>query len=172
MLASSTRRLLIILCAVAAVAVVGVTLQLGLERLAAARAGIVLHEEQVHALQESLPSMADIVRQRDALKAEVDRRTARFYAKGETDPYAFGTLIRRKLASLGITVQRYQLVDVKGASYMEFSATGPARAFVLFLRDVSQAPRLWSLPSLTLTVREATDTVDAVFRIGYVVGDS
>ncbi len=170
MLDSRMRRLLFLLAGAAAVAGIAVALSVGLDRLQAARQSIALHTGQIKRLQESLPGLDSVVRERDALKAEVDRISSRFYAPGETDPYAFGTTVRRKLTSLGITVQSYQLVDVKGQSYIEFTVTGSARAFVLFLRDVSQSPRAWSIPTLSLSVRQGTQVVDASFRIGYVVG--
>jgi hypothetical protein len=164
-----TRTLLVLLAGAILVAGAALALNAGMERLAAARASIAQHEGLIRRLEKSLPDLQDLTRERDALQKDVERRTARFYAADETDPYAFGAVVRRKLASLGIAVLRYQLTDAKGASYLDFSVTSSARAFVLFLRDVSQAQKLWTIPSLTLSVQEATGTVKADFRIGYAV---
>ena len=172
MLASSTRRLVVILCGVLLVSAVAIVLDLCFESLGAARESIALHDGQIRRLQQSLPPMDRIVQERDALKKEVESRSSRFYSRGETDPYAFGAVVRRKLASLGITVLRYQVVEVKGASYLDFTVSGTARAFVLFLRDVSQASRVWTIPSLTLSLPEASGTVNVDFRIGYAAGDT
>ncbi len=148
----------------------GIAFNLGLERLAAARASIAQHEGLIRRLEQSLPNLQQISLQKDALQKEVDRRAARFYSADETDPYAFGAVVRRKLASLGISVLRYQVTEAKGASYLDFSVTASARAFVLFLRDVSQAQKIWTIPSLTLSMQEGSGTVNADFRIGYAIG--
>jgi hypothetical protein len=116
--------------------------------------------------------MDQLVQERDALRKDVQQRGARFYAKDETDPYAFGAVIRKELASLGISVLRYQVIDVKGASYLEFSVSGSARSFVQFLRAVSQAPKVWSIPSMTLSVEEGSGMVNVDFRIGYAIGNA
>jgi len=167
---SKTRTLLILLAGACVAAGVLISLNLGLERLAAARASIAQHEGLIRRLEKSLPDLSVLTGRRDALQKDVERRAARFYTADETDPYAFGAVVRRKLASLGISVLRYQVSDAKGASYLDFSVTASARAFVLFLRDVSQAEKLWTIPSLTLSVQQATGTVNVDFRIGYAVG--
>ncbi len=170
---STTNRLLALLGGAVLVAAAAVALDLGMERLSAAKGRIALHEGQLRALQRSLPSAIDqLVQQRDTLRADVQQRAARFYAKDETDPYAFGAVIRNELASLGIAVLRYQVIDVKGASYLEFSVSGSARSFVQFLRAVSQAPRAWTIPSMTLSVEEGSGVVNVDFRIGYAIGDA
>ena len=156
-----------------AVAVVAVAfgVSLGLERLrdahqTAARAG-----ERITRTQGSLPSATDLLAARDALRAQIDSESGRFYRAGEMNPYLFGTIVKQKLSSLGLAVQRYQVVDVKGTSYVEYSATGSARAFVTFLRDVSTSPRLWTISSMSVTFRQGSEVVEAVMRIGYAVAD-
>jgi hypothetical protein len=166
------RRLLLLLCCAIAVAGIGIASSLGLERLNDTRERIAVHEQQIRELQGTMPGLDDVTRQRDTLKAEVDQLSSRLYARGETDPYAFGAVVRRMITSLGMKVLSYQLVEAKGQSYLEFSVTGSARAFVLFLREVSQAPRLWSVPTLSLSVQQGTGMIDATLRIGYVVGDA
>jgi hypothetical protein len=69
-------------------------------------------------------------------------------------------------------VLRYQVVEVKGAPYVEFTASGSARSFVIFLRDISDDGTAWTIPSMSLKIREGTDVADAAFRIGYATADA
>jgi len=150
----------------------GFAVSLGLERLTEARQAAALAEARIARIRGSLPSATDLNATRDALRARIDIEAGRFYQADEMNPYLFGTIVKQKLSSLGIAVQRYQVVDVKGTSYIEYSATGSARGFITFLRDVSTSPKLWTIPSLSLTFRQGSDTVEAVVRIGYAVVDS
>jgi hypothetical protein len=83
------------------------------------------------------------------------------------DPYSFGTGVRKKLASLGMHVVRYQVLEIKGRDTLEFSVSGPARALVLFLKEVSESKKYWSISLLKVSIHAGTAAVDAVLRIGY-----
>jgi hypothetical protein len=163
------RGMLFLLVLAIVLSAAGLALKLGWERLCAARASAARLEEQIRELHQALPRQEQLAAQRDALREDVQHRAARFYSPEEIDPYAFGVAVRERLAARGIAVQRYQTVDVGGRSYLEFSASGSARALVLFLRDVSQAAKLWAIPSLTVTVRAPGGTVDIFFRIGHAI---
>jgi hypothetical protein len=166
------RVLLVLLAAAAGVVASGIALSEGLGRLAAARADAARHEARIAKLQESLPGAVDGAGAREALTEEIAARRARFYGPDEMNPYAFGTLVKGALSSLGISVLRYQVVEVKGAPYVEFTASGSARSFVIFLRDVSDYGKVWTIPAMSLTLREGTDSADALFRIGYATADA
>ncbi len=161
------KRLLWILGAAAAFSAFALAIGLGAERMAAARATSSRYEAEVAKLSRALPSEAEAVSLRDKLKARLAQGKSRFYAPGEMSPYGFGTLVRKKLAARGISVVRYQVVEIKGKSSIEFSVSGTAAALILFLKDVSESEKNWTVSSLTLTMREGTGTADAVFRIGY-----
>ncbi len=167
------RRTVVLALLAAAVVVVaaGITAGWGLERLADARLSATRSEERIGRIRKTLPTAADVDAARTALRSEIDAASSRFYAAEEMNPYLFGTIVKQKLSAMGISVQRYQVVDVKGTSYVEYSATGSARSIVTFLRDVSSSAKLWTIPAMSLTFHEGSDKVDAVVRIGYAVLD-
>ena len=172
MTGSVPRRLLIVLAGAIALSTAAVTFDLGFQRLRNARAVTERWEAQVRKLQQSLPAESRIREARDLLKIDLANRAAHFYAANEISPYSFGAAVKDRLSALGMTVVRYQVIDLKGRSWLEFSVTGSARALILFLRDVSRGQKYWSIPSLSLTMREGSDTVDVSFRIGYEVINS
>lgn len=172
MLAKRERQLLGILAAVVFLVALGVLFSLGAERLRVARASAAQYAVQNEDLQRSIGSEPQSVSLRDQLQGELDVTKTRFYAPNEMNPYSFGTLIKRKLVSMGMTVVRYQVIEVKGATSLEFSVTGSISSLVFFLKQVSESDRYWSISSLSLTMREGTIGVDAAFRIGYEVRDS
>lgn len=171
MLAKRERRLLVALGVVVALSLLTIALILGMERLGAARVKAAQYEAQIAKLSRSLPSESDISALRESLKKELDARKARFYSPDQMNPYSFGTLIKKELTSHGITVIRYQVIEIRGKSSLEFSVSGNVKSLILFLQDVSRSEKYWTISSLTLTMREGTERVDAVFRIGYEVLD-
>ena len=172
MAGSVPRRLLVVLAGAVALSAAAISFDLGFQRLRDARAVTERWEAEVRKLQQPLPAEARIRAARDSFRNDLANRAAHFYAVDEINPYSFGAAVKGRLSSLGMTVVRYQVIDLKGRSWLEFSVTGSARAFIIFLRDVSRGQKYWSIPSLSLTIREGTDTVDAFFRIGYEVIDS
>jgi hypothetical protein len=62
-------------------------------------------------------------------------------------------------------------MDLKDANSLEFSISGSIDSLVLFLKEVSESEKNWTVPSLTLTMRGESGQVDSVFRIGYEVLD-
>ncbi len=169
MLAKREKTLLGILIGVVVLSGAGLGIQMGVERLTDARSKVAQYEAQIRKISQALPAEEDIVTRAAAMKAELADVTSRFYAPEDLNPYSFGTLIKKKLAGLGITVVRYQVVETGGKSFLEFSVTGSARSIVQFFKDVSEAGKYWTVPMLTLTMREGTEKADVVFRIGYEV---
>ena len=172
MAGSAPRRLLIVLTTAVALSAAGVSFDLGFQRLRDARAATERWAAKVQKLQQSLPAEARIRATRDSLEKDLASRAAHFYAADEINAYSFGAAVKGRLSALGMTVVRYQVIDLKGRSWLEFSVTGSARALIVFLRDVSRGQKYWSIPSLSLTMRESSDIVDVSFRIGYEVIDS
>ena len=171
MLAKREKGLLAVLAAVVSLSVLGIAFAFGEQRLSAAEASAARYQMQNEKLRRSIGLEKQEIAERDRLRGELMVLRTHFYAQNEMDPYSFGTIIKKKLGSLGLNVVRYQVIDVKGASSLEFSVSGSIRSLVPFLKDVSDADRYWTIPSLTLTMREGTGEVDAVFRIGYEVRD-
>jgi hypothetical protein len=161
------RVLLLLLAAAAAIVASGIFVSEGAGRLTAARADAARYEARIAGLRGSLPTSAGGADAREALAEEIAARRARLYGPDEMNPWSFGALVKSTLSSLGVSVLRYQVVVVKGTPYVEFTANGSARAFVTFLRGVSDNGKAWIIPSMSLTLREGTDSADAVFRIGY-----
>jgi hypothetical protein len=166
------RVLLLLLAAAAGIAASGIAVSEGIGRLTAARADAARYEARIVKLRESAPTGVGDAGAREALADEIAARRARLYGPDEMNPYSFGTLIKSTLSSLGISVLRYQVVEVKGAPYVEFTASGSARSFVIFLRDISDDGTAWTIPSMSLKIREGTDVADAAFRIGYATADA
>jgi hypothetical protein len=166
------KRLLWMLGAAAAVCAFAMAIGLGAERMAAAKATSLKYEAEVAKLSRALPSETEAATLRDRLRAELENGKSKFYAPQEMSPFSFGTLVRKKLAARGISVVRYQVVEIKGKSSIEFSVSGTAAALILFLRDVSESEKYWTVSSLTFSIREGTGTADAIFRIGYEVLDA
>ena len=139
----------------------------GLERLEAARSASVSLQKQIRMLAQGSPSESQLLARRDSLQATLSSVKSRFYRADEMSPYAFGDLIKQKLAGLGIDIARYQVVDAKGRSYLEFTAGGSALAVARFVRSAFESGKYWSIPSLTIKSRGGEGTVDVVFQIGY-----
>jgi len=169
--AKREKQLLVVLAAVICITALGIVISLGAERLKAARTDAAQFRDQIEKLERSIGSETQAKALRDRLHGELDVMKTRFYAPNEVNPYSFGTLIKKKLASLGMAVVRYQVIEVKGASILEFSVSGSLYSFVLFLKEVSESERYWTISSLAMTTREGAGGVDAVFRIGYEVRD-
>jgi hypothetical protein len=172
MVARRQRALLLLLAAAVGITAIGIAVSEGVGRLAAARADAARYEARIARLRESVPAPGGGAGVREALAGEIAAVRARLYRPDEMNPWSFGALVKGTLSSLGISVLRYQVVEVKGAPYVEFTASGSVRSFVVFLRDVSGNGRAWAIPSLSLTLREGTDAADAAFRIGYATSDA
>lgn len=147
----------------------GIGVSIGLQKLSDARQKILVYETHVIQQAASLPAEKDVTAQRDALKVQLQDLTKRFYNPGEMDPYQFGDIIKKRLAADGIKVTNYQVITESGKTTLEFSVTGSANSLVLFLKEISEAEKIWNMATFTLTLKEKSLTADAVFRIGYEV---
>ena len=172
MLARRERLLLILLAVTAGASVLGVGTALGLLRLHAAQENARQYEEQLRKLSASLPSEDALLPLRDSLAAELEAEKGRFYSPGEMNAYLFGILVKRSLAAHGLAVVRYQLVGQGAQESFEFFVSGNIRALVLFLKEVSESKKYWTISAMTITMREATADCSALFRIRYETVDS
>jgi hypothetical protein len=170
--ASRTRTLLLLLAGAAALTASAVAAAEALGRLAAARADAVRLEARVDRLREEVAGAAGAAAERDALRAEVAALAARRYDAGTMNPYAFATLVKARLSSLGVSVLRYQVVDGGANPCVEVEAAGSVRSLVAFLYAVCLDEKLWVVPSLTLAVRPGDGSADAQLRIGYAIFDA
>ncbi len=171
MLTEKSRTLLGVLAGTVLLCAAGVAVYLGVERLGAARSISSLYEEQIDNLAQSLPQEALLLSRRDELESRLASMRSRFYAVDEMSPFAFGALIKQELLELGMEIARYQVLEARGQSYLEFTAGGSALAMAGFLRAAFGSDKYWSVPSLTVKQREGSDVVDVVFQIGYEIRD-
>jgi hypothetical protein len=169
------RRMRVLLALLAAaVGTAGVALAAGeaLGRLAAARASADRSEDRIELLRTAARDGDVGPGVREEIAADIAERRARFYRSDDMNPYSFGNLVKDRLSSLGISVLRYQVVEVEGVPLVEFTASGSARSFVAFFREVSRSAKAWTVPTVSLTMREGTEVTDAFIRVGYVADDA
>ncbi|MGA2478386.1 MAG: hypothetical protein ABSG63_06500 [Spirochaetia bacterium] len=152
-------------------AALAIVFNLGGERLKTAHSKIIQLQQQNEKLRQSISFEVPAISLRDQLQRNLVVMKTRYYSPNEMNPYTFGTLIKKKLGSLGLTVVRYQVIELRDANSLEFSVSGPIGSLVLFLKEASESERYWSISSLVITMRESTASADAVFRIGYEVRD-
>ncbi len=167
MIARRTRVLLLLLGVTAALTTAGVAAGEALGRLAEARAEAVRLEARLGRLREEVARAAGVAAERDAVRAEVAARGARRYGAGTMNPYAFATLAKARLSSLGVSVLRYQVVEGGTHPSVDFTATGSVRSFVAFLRGIAEDGKLWIVPSLEIEIHSTGGSADARLRIGY-----
>jgi hypothetical protein len=170
MLAKRERLLLYALGGVVAICAVVICLMLGFERLRLAGENASQYERMIERLSLTKQDEPEITALRDNLKDELARTKTRFYSPEEMNPFTFGTLVRKELLSLGITVVRYG--NVEGKRSLQFTVSGNVRSLLTFFKKVSESGKYWTISSLTLTMREGTETADAVFIIGYEIIDT
>ncbi len=161
--------LLGILGASAALALLTMGLVFGLDRISTAQKRAAQYQEQIRRLSQSMPPETEVAALRDRLQTELAKRKARFYTPDQMNTYAFGTIIKKELTSRGIRVIRYQVVESKGKSSLEFAVSGSIRALIQFFKQVSESDKFWTISSLSLSMKDAYDSAEATFRVGYEV---
>jgi len=149
---------------VAAAAGIGFYLQL--ERRAEARQKIAALREQVGKFGARAADQEALNRQKEQLSRELELDRGRYYTAQEMDPYRFGIIIRDLLRRDGLEISRYQTQEVMGENLLEFAVSGNALGLTRFLQKVSQSPKRWSVPFLSVTAGQR-GKIQAVFRIGY-----
>jgi hypothetical protein len=149
---------------VAAAAGIGFYLQLE-RRTEAGRKSAALREQ----LDKFAGRAADpqvLSRQKEQLARELEQERARHYGAQEMDPYRFGMIIRDQLRRDGLEISRYQTQEAMGENLLEFAVAGEALGLARFLQRVSESPKRWSVPFLSISAGPR-GKVQAVFRIGY-----
>jgi hypothetical protein len=165
------RKLLFLLAGALVLSMLAVVVSLGMDRLGSAVSRSAALEERIRGLARALPVESDLVARRQRLQDELEGIKSRFYGAEEMNPYGFGALIRDRLAATGMDIARYQVLDAKGRTWLEFAASGPATAFVRFLGEVTASGTYWAIPSLSVVTHAASGSVEVVFRIGYETND-
>jgi hypothetical protein len=149
---------------VAAAAGIGFYLQL--ERRVEAAQKIGALSEQIGQLGARAADQDSLARRKQELTRALEVGQGRYYAAQEMDPYRFGIIIRDLLLRDGLAISRYQTQEVIGESLLEFAVSGSAMGLARFLQRVSDSPKLWLIPFISISAGER-GKVQAVFRIGY-----
>jgi len=166
MLSRRERLLLNVLAWVLIAAAAGVGFSLQLERRSDALRGIGRVSGQLEELDRRTADPQSLAHRKLELTRALVREESRRYAAGEMDPYRFGILIRDLLLQEGLEIRRYQTQEAKGGNLLEFAVSGSALGLARFLEKVSESPKLWTVPFLSISAGEG-GKAQAVLRIGY-----
>jgi hypothetical protein len=166
MLSKRETLLLHVLAWVVVAAAAGIGFYLQLERRTQTGRQIAALAQQVGKLEARAADEEGLRRQKEELAGRLERDRKRYYAAREMDPYRFGIIIRDLLLRDGLAISRYQTQEVMGENLLEFAVSGSALSLARFLRKVSESPRQWSIPFLSISAGER-GRIQAVFRIGY-----
>jgi hypothetical protein len=158
--------LLHVLVWVVGAAAAGIGFYLQLERRAEARQKIGALAEQIDRLGDRAADQDTLARRKLELSRALERGQERYYTGQEMDPYRFGTIIRDLLLHDGLAISRYQTQEVMGENLLEFAVSGSALGLARFLQRVSESPKQWSIPFVSISAGER-GRIQAVFRIGY-----
>jgi hypothetical protein len=124
-------------------------------------------EKQVQKITVKAPSSDELIGKKDLLMKRIGMEKAKYYYADEIDPYQFSITIKNILSEKGLYIKKYQTIEVKKRTYLEYSVTGNALELAEFLRIVEDSDKYWSIPFLSIDARKGDGTIDAVFRINY-----
>ena len=156
-----------VLLLVVIIACAGIYYYLKVERLRTLQEQIQLAEQQIKTISLKTPDEDQIVKQKNLLYEELKKEKEKLYSSSEIDPYQFSITIRKLLSSNGLTIKKYQTIEVKENSYLEFSISGDALGFAEFLKSVFSSNKYWYIPFLSVDARKGDGSINAVFRITY-----
>jgi hypothetical protein len=159
--------LLRILLSIIVIACAGVYYYLKIERLRTLQEQIQLTEQQIKKISLKTPDEVQIAKQRNLLHEELKEEREKLYSSSEIDPYQFSITIRELLAANRLTIKKYQTIEVKENTYLEFSISGDALGLTEFLKSVFSSNKYWYIPFLSVDARKADGSITAVLRITY-----
>jgi hypothetical protein len=140
------------------------------ERLGYLEGKIREYRSLIEKLEGRFPDKGVLEKENARLEQEAEELKARFYRQGETDPYRLGMVLQKRIESHGLTVKRFQTVEVESRIFLDFSLQGDGVGLFRFLRWISEGEKILSLPSLTVRAGEG-GKVEAELRIGYEIFD-
>lgn len=124
-------------------------------------------EEQLDRFQRKPLGKEELLLERERLLQEIGREASRFYRVDEIDPYRFANTVRELLSQNGLTIRRYQTIEISTGTLLEFSVEGDSLRFFSFLAAVADSPKYWSIPTVSLSTLADGQRISAVFRITY-----
>ena len=124
-------------------------------------------EQQIKKISLKTPDEVKIVKQKNSLYEELKEEKEKLYSSSEIDPYQFSITIRKLLSSNRLTIKKYQTIEVKEYTYLEFSISGDALGLTEFLKSVFSSNKYWYIPFLSVDARKGDGSITAVFRITY-----
>jgi hypothetical protein len=161
------RVLLFVLLWVVAAFAAGVVSYFKIEKIATLGQKTALIEKQVQKITLKAPNSDDLMGKKDLLVQRIGTEKEKYYYTDEIDPYQFSTIIKNILSEKGLYIKKYQTIEVKERTYLEYSVSGDALQLAAFLKVVSDSDKYWSIPFLSVDARKGDGTIDAVFRINY-----
>jgi hypothetical protein len=161
------RALLFVLMWALAVSAAGIVCYFKVEEMSALQQKTALLEKQVQKSTLKAPNSDDLLKKKELLMQRIGTEKEKYYYADEIDPYKFSTVIKNILSEKGLYIKKYQTIEVKERTYLEYSVSGDALQLAAFLRVVAGSEKYWSIPFLSIDARKGDGTVDAVFRINY-----
>jgi len=161
------RALLFVLLWVLAAFAAGIVSYFKIEEMTALGQKTDMLEKQVQKLTLKAPNSDDLIGEKDRLMQSIGTEKEKYYYTDEIDPYQFSIILKKILSETGLYIKKYQTIEVKERTYLEYSVSGDALQLAAFLRVVSDSEKYWSIPFLSINARKGDGTVDAVFRINY-----
>lgn len=161
------RTLLFVLLWVFAVFTAGIVFYFKLEEMTSLGQKTAMLEKQVQKITMKAPNSDDLTGEKGLLVERIGMEKAKYYYRDEIDPYQFSTIIKNLLSEKGLYIKKYQTIEVKERTYLEYSVSGDALELAEFLRVVADSDKYWSIPFLSIDARKGDGTIDAVFRINY-----
>lgn len=145
----------------------GLYFYLRVEKLAILKKNVNLVEIQIQEIIERMPNKEKLLVKNDFLSRELKREKERYYFREDMDTYQFSILIRKLLFSRGLSIKKYQTIEVKDNTFLEFSISGDSLEFTKFLINVSNSSKYWHIPYIYIDARKGDGRVNVVFRITY-----
>lgn len=147
--------------------IAGIYFYIILEKIKLLRDNIWYVENQIQEIINRVPAEEELLARKNRTLEELSREKEKFYLREELDPYQYSIIIRKLLISNGMNIKRYQTVEVKDITYLEYSVVGDALGFVEFIKNVSSSDKYWNIPYLSIDARKGDDNINSLFRITY-----
>ena len=161
------RVLLYILAWVVIVVAFGIYFYFKTEEMASLQQKTDMLERQMQKVTVKSPDSEDLQVRKDTLVNQIQIEKEKYYHRDDIDPYQFSIVIRNLLSTNGLTIKKYQTIELTDYTSLEFSIAGGVLELIEFLKAVSYADKHWNMSFLTLDARKGDGTVDTIFRINY-----
>ncbi|MCK5196702.1 MAG: hypothetical protein KAR21_00040 [Spirochaetales bacterium] len=122
---------------------------------------------QIESLQNSFSKETNLAEIKTMYNEAIESERIKYYLPDQMDIYRFGRIIQNLLLSLDLEIKRYQTVEDRDVTLLEFSISGSSLSFITFIQEVYKGEKHWGIPYLVIKTRGGSGDVEVVFRIGY-----